>query len=317
MIRCVGTNPSIDVLYEVDALVAGSIHRPSLVTRTPGGKSLNVARALHALGERCEAVLLLGGHAGAWVQSELGARGLSNTTVIEGSGETRSCVSVVDHATGDLTEFYEPGPAYDEKSWRALLDSLSTRSRPGDWVCVSGSHPAGTPPSAVCDLLTAARSSGAAVALDFSEPWLSAALATRPDLVKVNEHEARAALGASTELPPQRAAEELGRLTRGSVIVTSGSTGAVLRAHEGDWWVARPPRTGSYPVGSGDALLAGVLAARVQQLSWPEALRHGTAAAAVNALTPGAGDLQGEDVVRLGPAIDVSAIPSPTEGRGG
>ena len=54
-----------------------------------------------------------------------------------------------------------------------------------------------------------------------------------------------------------------------------------------DAWRARGP----YPVGSGDAFLAGLVVALDGGAGWPEALRAALGAGAANAERPGAGRL--------------------------
>jgi len=67
---CIVPNPSIDKTATVDRLVQGSIHRPTEVIAVPGGKGLNVARAARSLGIPADAVVLLAGHAGRWIDDE-------------------------------------------------------------------------------------------------------------------------------------------------------------------------------------------------------------------------------------------------------
>ena len=62
MIVCLVANPSIDKLFEVERLVRGDIHRPLGFEQTAGGKGLNVARAVSALGGDVRAVALFRGH---------------------------------------------------------------------------------------------------------------------------------------------------------------------------------------------------------------------------------------------------------------
>jgi tagatose 6-phosphate kinase len=50
-------NPAWDVTYEVPALVPGELHRVARVRRRLGGKGVNAARVLSALGHRALAVI--------------------------------------------------------------------------------------------------------------------------------------------------------------------------------------------------------------------------------------------------------------------
>jgi fructose-1-phosphate kinase PfkB-like protein len=100
---CVAPNPAIDRVYEVERLIAGAIHRPTVSVAVPGGKGLNVARTAHTLGADVVAVTILRGHAGSWIEEQLAQRGL-RLRAAWASGETRTCVSVRDFEADGLTE---------------------------------------------------------------------------------------------------------------------------------------------------------------------------------------------------------------------
>ncbi len=107
---CVSLNAAIDKISAVERLVSGEIHRPELLSVVPGGKALNVARAAVGLGLDAVVVPVVGGHAGAWLVAALDAAGLVCRPV-EVPGETRTCLTILDRSTGQLTEFYEAGLA--------------------------------------------------------------------------------------------------------------------------------------------------------------------------------------------------------------
>jgi fructose-1-phosphate kinase PfkB-like protein len=56
---------------------------------------------------------------------------------------------------------------------------------------------------------------------------------------------------------------------------------------------------GPYPVGSGDAFLAGLVVALDGGADWPDALRAALGAGAANAAVPGAGRLDRANAERL------------------
>ena len=159
MLICIVPNPSIDKTATVDRLEPGTIHRPDSVVAVPGGKGLNVARAAVTLGVPVRAVLLLGGDAGRWMTAELDRRGIArDVTWVD--GETRTCLSVLDRATGALTEFYEPGPAISTDAWRrfvAMVADVVGAAPRGSVAAISGSFPRGAPEDAADGLLRADR----------------------------------------------------------------------------------------------------------------------------------------------------------------
>ena len=76
-----------------------------------------------------------------------------------------------------------------------------------------------------------------------------------------------------------------------AVLITMGIDGALLVTSDGEWVAGPPPERGAYSVGSGDALIGGLVVALARGADLPEAVRYGSAAAAANALVPGQGEL--------------------------
>ena len=83
------------------------------------------------------------------------------------------------------------------------------------------------------------------------------------------------------------------------VVVTLGLAGAVGRDPSASGWTVDVPALGSYPVGSGDAFLAGMLTRLSQDHSFDAALISGSAAAVANAEDPGPGVLEADRVDSL------------------
>jgi 1-phosphofructokinase family hexose kinase len=297
VILCVAANPSIDKLFAVDRIRPAAIHRPSALTRVAGGKGLNVARAAHTLGADVHAAALLAGHAGRWIEAELARLGLPLHAVWT-EGETRSCLSVADAETRSLTEFYEDGPAVTAADWERFGETVRPLAARASWTALSGS----LPPGATTGLPELA--GGGQIALDTRDARLTGAA-----LVKVNATEAAAATGLPVENPSQALATAAAlRLQAGGTacaIVTLGAGGAVLADDEGRGWHGCLDAVGPYPVGSGDAFLAGIVVARERGGSWPEALRLGLAAGTANAELPGAGVLDAGRALELAAAATI------------
>jgi 1-phosphofructokinase family hexose kinase len=277
VIVCVSPNPAIDKLFTVERLEPGAIHRPTSFVRVPGGKGLNVARAAAALGAEVRAAAWLGGHHGRWIADELDALGIPLTAVWH-SGETRSCLSVADGATQSLTEFYEDASPVTGDEWTEFVQRYLEAVEDASWVTVSGSLPPGSAADGYAEL---ARHGN--VAIDTTQ--LGAA---RPALLKVNAAEAFELTGLDA-IP---AAKELHQIIGGdgiAVVVTRGEEGAVLIDPDEREWHGRLDSWGPYPVGSGDAFLAGLVVARDRSATWPDALKAALGAGAANAEVPGAG----------------------------
>jgi 1-phosphofructokinase family hexose kinase len=291
VILCVAANPSIDRLFTVDKLVLGEIHRPAEFVQLPGGKGLNVARAAAELGGDAEAVALLGGHAGRWIAEELAAEGIRLHVAWAAAAETRSSLSVAGALEG-LTEFYEHGFPVAPDDWAGfarLVAGLAPRAR---WMTLSGSLPSGAPDDGYVGLVGLARA-----AFDSRADGLEAGAA----VVKLNEHEAAEVTGIATgdAAGALAAARALGERSGATAVVTRGTEGAVMVTAAGEQLDGRLDARGAYPVGSGDAFLAGLVVALDRGAGWADALRAALGAGAANAEQPGAGRLDRGRAERL------------------
>jgi 1-phosphofructokinase family hexose kinase len=306
----VSLNPAIDKIAAVEALRPGRIHRPEMLAAVPGGKALNAVRAARHLGLPADVVAVVGGHAGAWLAAELDGRGIRHWLVWE-AGETRTCLSVLDRETGELTEFYEVGVVLPEDRWPAVEAALGEALQvdaEATVVLLAGSLPPGAPIDAYGRLARLGRAAGARVVIDIGGLALGAALDARPWLVKINAAEASETTGIATadQAGAFSAAHVLRDRGAELVVITMGMDGAILVTAEGDWVVGPPPERGPYSVGSGDALLGGLVAALARGVDLPEALRYGSAAATANALLPGQGELDPADIERLLPGCSLT-----------
>lgn len=303
----VAANPSIDRFIAVDEITPGTIHRPEFVLAVPGGKGLNAARAAFSLGGDVTAVGIVGGRAGEWISDRLAGLGLSATLVGDVSGhETRACLSVLDRSTGRLTEFYEAGEGIGPHVWPMLeeaIDGELGRGTAGAIVC-SGSLPVGAPTDGYARIVRMAQKRSIRTVVDCHGPALLAALEARPSVVKVNAIEAAEATGASSQ-DPLGAARALIALGATTAIVTIGSDGAIAHDAGSAWRLVMPGPPGLYPVGSGDAFIAGLALAMVRGASFVEAARLGVAAGTANAQVPGAGLLEAERIPELLQAVEV------------
>jgi 1-phosphofructokinase family hexose kinase len=313
----IAPNPSIDRLYDLDRLRIDAVNRPGRETLVAGGKGLNVARAAASLGADVTAIALLAGHAGRWIADALVGEGIP-ARLAWCDGETRSCIAIRDASDESLTELNEAGPNVDPAAWERLVGALRAELSAGTvgLVTVSGSLPPGAPSDGIAQFVAVSREAGVAVGVDCSGEVLRRALPERPTLVKLNLAEAASTLSGGRADAPYRdeatavaLARELAERTGGATIVTRGLDGAVGVAPDGRVLRISPPSIrGSYPVGSGDAFMAGVATAMLAGSPFEDAVRLGAAAAAANSLRRGAGRLEPTAVNELLATTSAEAI---------
>jgi 1-phosphofructokinase len=312
VIVCLAANPSVDRLFEVDRLVKGDIHRPEGFVEVAGGKGLNAARAANALGADVRTVALMRGHTGRWLKEMLAAEGVA-ATLVWTHGENRSSLSVADRETGSLTEFYEHGSEVPFAAWAELLAATEAAWASGSWLTISGSLPRGAPHEGYGDLIRDAHAAGVRSALDAEGERLRLALAAEPEIVKVNSAEAAELLGVPTTRRDEAlaAAQKLRALAGGdghAGVVTRGADGVVLAAPDGTLFEGALYVRGRFPVGSGDAFLAGLVTGLDRGRPWDDALRLALGAATANAEVPGAGRLERARAETLAAEAEVRTI---------
>ncbi|HEY0216763.1 MAG TPA: 1-phosphofructokinase [Cellulomonas sp.] len=285
MIVTVTLNPSLDRTVELDRLVRGQVLRAGSTHLDPGGKGVNVTRALLANGVPSRAVLPVAGADGQQLVDLLEAEGVA-TELVRVAGRTRSNIAIAE-ADGTVTKVNEPGTALTAGELDEVLGHALHLGTSGDWVVLCGSLPPGVPADTYARMVRRLRAAGLRVAVDSSGPPLAHAIDAGPDLAKPNASELAEVAGHALTCRQDvvDAAREVQRRGVGRVLVSLGADGALLvdgpRVVSGRSPVTDPRST----VGAGDALLAGFLAA--------------TLAGADDAAALGAGLAWGSAAVRL------------------
>lgn len=304
-------NPAVDVTYTVDALVPGGSHRVRDVVERAGGKGMNVARVLQALGEPVVSVAPLGGSGGELIRAELDRAGLPMRAVPI-AGSTRRTVAVTDSVTtagkahASATLFNEPGPRLSAAECADLEREVAAALTGARVLVVSGSAPPGVPPALFANLVEAARRAGVTVIVDTSGPGLLAATDAGASLVKPNAEELREATGRSDVVT---AADQLVRRGAGRVVVSLGADGLLGVAPEGRWQVPGVPDVRGNPTGAGDAVVAVLAAGVAHGTPWPDALVRAAAIGAAAALAPVAGVVDLAAFRRFVPDLAAEELP--------
>jgi tagatose 6-phosphate kinase len=143
MILTVTPNVALDITYRVDQPTPGSSHRVRKVEERAGGKGINVARALHALGHDTVILGFVGGATAGTITTDLARGGLAHELVAV-EGPTRRSIAVVDSSNEEATLFNEAGPRVPATSWNDLEATLAARLPEATALVVSGSLPPGT-----------------------------------------------------------------------------------------------------------------------------------------------------------------------------
>ncbi|MFD4637321.1 1-phosphofructokinase family hexose kinase [Lentzea sp. NPDC058436] len=278
-------NPAIDVTYRVDALRVGQTVRVPEVRSRAGGKGVNVAAVVNALGGNGFALALTTTGTPDEFRSGLEELGIAHR-LVPALTSVRRTVAVV-AADGTTTMLQENGSPACEGAEAAITEALRDELETGAGaVVISGSVPNGMDPSVPARLARVCAEFGTPVITDVSGPALHAAADSGAVLMPNQDELAELAGGGRT----------VSALVAGgapAVVATAGADGAVAATPRGVWQ-ARPAEvvTGN-PTGAGDAAAAALALhlAAARDVDWPAALADVVATSASAVLRPVAGEI--------------------------
>jgi 1-phosphofructokinase/tagatose 6-phosphate kinase len=317
MILTVTLNAALDRTVAVPNFHLGHRHRAVESRTVAGGKGINVARALSLLGRPVIATGFAGGPTGTRVLEQLREEAvLTDFTRI--AGETRINMAVIDPTSGEQTEINERGPAVSAEETMRFFKRIVYLAK-GAKICVlAGTLPPGAGDDLYARLVKELSERGIPVVLDAEGEAMVSALRAGASVVTPNEREAE-------ELVGQEFADR-GDLVEGlAELVRLGAREAVITRPDGCVAVVgenserrflevkTDPLDPVSTVGSGDAFLAGYVAARYDGRPPEECLAYGVACGAESTQHFGAGTVDRHQVERILPSVEVSDLEVPIE----
>jgi 1-phosphofructokinase family hexose kinase len=322
MILTVTLNTAIDKTLSVPNFRLGRRHRAAEQTTMPGGKGVNVARVLKALGAPVIATGFAGGATGTRIVDQLTQLSvLSDFVRIR--EESRTNTAVVDPTTGEQTEINEKGPKVSEQETELFVDKLLYLAK-GASVCVfAGSLPRDVDVDIYARLIRELRRLGVRTIVDTDGDPLRRAVRAEPDIISPNELEAEELVGHEFN-------DDGDRLLAASEMAELGARAAIMTMPDGCFARMGPADPGDEPrlyrvrlgegaiepratVGSGDAFLAGFVAAHYLGRTPDECLAYGVACGAESTQHLGAGLVDPARVERLVSDVDVQRPQLPAE----
>lgn len=302
MIITVTLNPALDKTLQVPNFTPGRRHRTVDQVTMPGGKGVNVARAIKRLGQPVIATGLAGGATGTRIVEALNDEAVLNAFV-RIRDESRTNTAVLDPTTGLQTEINERGPAVSPQEVELFGEKLQYLAKGASMCVFAGSLPRGMDPGVYADLVRDVKRLGVTTVLDTDGEPLRLAMRAEPDIVSPNELEAEELVGQEFNDVEDRAQAviEMTRLGAREAIMTlrDGCYAHVLDDGPTLYRATVPEQEARSRIGSGDAFLAGYVAARYSGRSPTECLRYGVACGAESIQHFGAGVLDPGRVERL------------------
>ncbi len=302
-------NLAVDKTVLVPALEKGRIYRLADTITLPGGKGVNVARALRVLGLQAPVAGFVSGHNGRWIEEALEREGFETFLERHNAGESRVCCSVVDGA-GVSTDLNEEGPIVPASSQERFLRRFARRAGEYRVTAVCGRVSSGLKKGFYSSLVRLAAARGCFTMFDTSGPVLAEAVAAGADGVKINRAEFEELSGRS--FTPAVLAAYFKRHARGglkTLIVTDGPSHSYAASPFGLWSI-KPPRLSGLksPTGAGDSFMAGFLFGFLKGFDFERTLKLAAGAAASDCLTLGAGLVRRAQALALAQKTAVKKI---------
>jgi 1-phosphofructokinase/tagatose 6-phosphate kinase len=312
MIITVTLNSAIDKTLSVPNFRLGRRHRTVDQTTMPGGKGVNVARVLKTLGAPVIATGLAGGATGTRIVDQLTQMSVLSDFVRIGQ-ESRTNTAVIDPTTGEQTEINEKGPKVTPHEVELFVDKLLYLAKGASLCVFAGSLPRDVDTDIYALLIRELKRLHVTTVVDTDGDPLRRAVRAEPDVISPNVLEAEELVGHEFNDDEDRtyAVKEMCELgAREAIMTMTDGCFARMYSRDGDPTLYRVRLRGGAiepraTVGSGDAFLAGFVAAHYQHRPVEEALAFGVACGAESTQHLGAGLVDPDRVGRLLGEVDV------------
>jgi 1-phosphofructokinase family hexose kinase len=312
MIITVTLNAALDKTLEVPNFASGRRHRTVDQTTMPGGKGVNVARAIKRLGQPVIATGLAGGATGTRIVEALTDESILNDFV-RIREESRTNTAVLDPTTGLHTEVNERGPEVSPTELKLFRDKLLYLAQGASMCVFAGSLPRGVMPDVYCELIKEVRKLGVTTILDTEGEALRLGIKGEPHIVSPNELEAEELVGHefNDEADRAEAVVEITRLGSCEAIMTVPDGCYARLLEDGNPVLVRvriEEQEARSPIGAGDAFLAGYVASRYMGRRPVDALRFGVACGAESTQHFGAGVIEPGRVERMLGEVEIVGL---------
>jgi 1-phosphofructokinase/tagatose 6-phosphate kinase len=312
MIITVTLNAALDKTLEVPNFRPGRRHRSVEQTTMPGGKGVNIARAIKRLGQPVIATGLAGGATGNRIIEALNDEAILNGFV-RIREESRTNTAVLDPTSGLDTEINERGPSVSTIELELFRDKLLYLAKGASMCVFAGSLPRGVEPDVYAGLIREVKKLGVVTIVDTDGDPLRLAVRAEPHVVSPNELEAEELVGHEFNDDDDRAQAVVEMIQMGAsqAIMTVGDGCYAQILEDGVpalYRVRIEEQEARSSIGSGDAFLAGYVASCYGGRPPVECLRYGVACGAESTQHFGAGLLDPGKVDRLLPEVEAERI---------
>lgn len=292
MIITITLNPAIDRTLRIDKpLQPNKLNRAIGSQVEPGGKGINVSRAIKAIGGESVAIAFSAGTNGRALKDALTSMDIHHDFV-DVPGQTRVNIQIIDNC-GDHTEINEPGDKISDGDYLRFLERVEGYLDPENIFVLSGSTPPGFSLKNFGKLCRVIKDAGCRLIVDAAGEWLLEALKYKPDCVKPNLFELADVVGDKPTIDPEAVAASARKLLdmgAGIVCVSMGQEGAVYVSKDSSealYANTNPKIQEEGAVGTGDSIVAAIANGMRQDIKLDEIAKFSVAAGRACARLPG------------------------------
>ncbi|NUQ63223.1 MAG: bifunctional hydroxymethylpyrimidine kinase/phosphomethylpyrimidine kinase [Pirellulales bacterium] len=281
MILTAGLTPAWQQVLVFDTFHLGEVNRAQEARWCASGKVCNAGVAAHLLGGPSLTLAAAGGYPLVEMNRDFDRLGVPRRWV-RTQAATRVCTTVLDRATGTITELVENGRPLMPSELEEFRAAYAQEAAKAEFALIMGSLPSGVPETFYRDLVERTRSP---VALDFRGRGLLSVLDLKPFVVKPNRDELALTIGRPLDSDAElfAAMQSLNRGGAQWVVITHGSEPVWITSQAAVYRVFPPPvQDVVNPIGCGDVLAAAIAHATLEGYDLVRAVRLGVAAAAAN-----------------------------------
>ncbi len=310
MILTVTLNPSVDISYKIDEFKIDDVNRCDNISKTAGGKGLNVARVLKQLGADVNTTGFLGGYTGDFIIKELSQLDIK-TNFYNIANNTRNCIAIL-HG-GNQTEVLEAGEVISTNETIGFLELFENLMQDSSLVTISGSMPPGVEKNYYEKILEVASKKNTRVILDTSGESLKNIVLNsdyKPYCIKPNETEINQIENKNLETREELIDYLQSDIFQGIeiIVITMGGRGALVKFKKDFYDVLIPKIKVINPVGSGDSTVAGIAYGIDNNLEIEEVIKYGMACGILNTMEEKTGYIDTDKIHEIKNKVEVKKI---------
>ncbi len=287
-----GANPAWQKTLNFAKLQVGEVNRAQSCSQYPSGKGINFSRAAHCYGATNVVVLqFAGGATGKRLEEALMEQNIVFKSASTTS-ETRTCTTLLDNASGNMTELIEPSVTPSEAEQEDFLQLLETELIDASALALCGTLP-GTMSSVFYDKIMKIALNAPKLEVLVADLWQHAETILHHQDPRVRFKVSGEELFRIATAPtiPEALTKLLAQYPALEIGVTVGGDRAFYRSQAA--LTTYTPACLSQivnPLGSGDTVSAVYTVELLRGTPGPEAFRRALAAGSANCLSATAGE---------------------------